>query len=100
MFRRQWLCGYLQWFSDSYGESLPVLQLDQTSPKCVGETLNLYGNMTNTPNIVGYEWSGPDGFVFNGERSCYCQCSVVNSGVYYLTVTDAKGCENSTARQL
>ncbi len=70
---------------------LPVVTVSSNSPKCVGETLNLYATGTG----MSYQWSGPNGFTSTAQNPVITDVKLVNSGVYYVTVTNiATGCKN------
>lgn len=55
---------------------------------CPGETLILYGSGGQT-----YNWNGPAGYYSELQNpTVTTDASFENSGIYYLTVTDANGC--------
>jgi gliding motility-associated-like protein len=58
------------------------------SPLCIGKNLSI-----STPiNGSSYEWSGPNGFTSNLPNPVISNVDLINSGVYYLTVTLPSGC--------
>jgi gliding motility-associated-like protein len=58
---------------------------------CVGEPITLSGD-----GGVGYEWSGPNQFYYAGKSTTFIASAVGIAGIYTLTVTDLRGCRNST----
>ncbi|MFO0839494.1 MAG: lamin tail domain-containing protein [Phycisphaerae bacterium] len=70
------------------GPQLPVAS--SNSPVC--ELLAL--NLTGLPNgMSNYSWSGPNGFSSNLQNPSIPSVTLLDAGVYTLTVTDANGCD-------
>lgn len=70
---------------------LPTPIAANSGPVCEGVGLTFNGT-----GGTSYSWSGPSGFVSNSQFPGILAPSVVNSGTYTLTVTDANGCTNFT----
>ncbi|MDR1864783.1 MAG: gliding motility-associated C-terminal domain-containing protein [Bacteroidales bacterium] len=66
---------------------------DVTKPSCNGPTGTIVLDVQGGTQAYQYEWTGPEGYVFNGPKD-----STLRSGTYYITVTDTNGCSaNLTA---
>jgi len=60
-------------------------------PVCFGNNLAL-----SVQSFVSYEWSGPNGFTSNIQSPVINNISFAQGGNYTVTVTDNKGCQNSS----
>ncbi|MDI9341804.1 MAG: HYR domain-containing protein [Sediminibacterium sp.] len=69
----------------------PLVQAGSNSPVCVGQVINLNGN-----GGTQAAWAGPAGFTSNSYSPAISSASLVNSGNYTLTVTDANACTSAT----
>ncbi|MBK7809375.1 MAG: right-handed parallel beta-helix repeat-containing protein [Saprospiraceae bacterium] len=67
------------------------------SPIYAGSTLNLSSNVLGGTMTYSYSWTGPDGFVSNDANPSITNATVNANGTYYLTVTDANGCQANTS---
>lgn len=72
--------------------SLPTPSVFYNNPLCEGQTLYLTGS-----GGITYSWSGPNAFSSSIQNPTITPVSLVNSGVYALTVTDANACVNTTS---
>jgi len=72
-----------------------VVNINGTSSACVGSNINLQAsaNMSAT-----YEWSGPNGFSFNGPYFTITIATAAMSGIYTVTATNADGCTQTASR--
>ncbi|TVR76312.1 MAG: HYR domain-containing protein, partial [Saprospirales bacterium] len=59
-------------------------------PYCEGETIQL-----NASGGTSYSWTGPDGFSSSLQNPSIPNASIVNSGMYSVTITDTNGCEDT-----
>jgi len=64
---------------------------------CIGQTLNLFANLTGGKAPFTFSWSGPDGFTSNLENPSIPNVTAAQSGIYKLTITDGYGCAPVTA---
>ncbi|MBK8954897.1 MAG: gliding motility-associated C-terminal domain-containing protein [Saprospiraceae bacterium] len=69
-------------------DKIPDLLVKDDTLTCIKIKLNLSGK-TQTQN-VRYDWKGPNGFT-----STLASPEIQDSGLYFLTITDSLGCENS-----
>ncbi len=72
--------------------SPPTATAGSNSPVQSGDTLKLTetgGEATN------WSWSGPNAFTSTEQNPVIPSASETDSGVYYVTISDAKGCENT-----
>ena len=64
---------------------------------CEGETLNLMASSTGGVLPYTFNWSGPNSFTSTLQNPSITNTdSLLNSGMYYLTVTDDAGCVDTT----
>lgn len=73
-------------------KALPVPVLNTNSPRCNGDNLNLIALGGSS-----YVWSGPNSFNSTLQNPNINLVSVVNAGVYNLTVTAANSCTASVS---
>ncbi len=66
---------------------LPLPMYSNNSPRCNGETLNLFALGGQS-----YFWSGPQNFTSTAQNPVLPAVSPANSGQYAFTVTAANGC--------
>jgi len=64
---------------------------------CIGQTLNLFANLTGGKAPFTFSWTGPDGFTSNLENPSIPNVTAAKSGIYKLTITDGYGCAPVTA---
>ncbi len=64
---------------------------------CIGQTLNLFANLTGGKAPFTFSWTGPDGFTSSLENPSIPNVTTANSGIYKLTITDGYGCAPVTA---
>ena len=55
---------------------------------CDGQTIQLQAN-----GGTNYSWNGPNGFSNSTSNPTISNAQVINSGTYYVTVTDGNGCD-------
>jgi gliding motility-associated-like protein len=69
---------------------LPTVILAQhPTPYCEGEDVALTVNAA-----VTYAWSGPNGFTSSQQSPVIANITLLQQGVYAVTITDANGCTN------
>jgi gliding motility-associated-like protein len=74
---------------------LPVATPTSNGPVCVGSALTLTGGPAG---MASYSWTGPDGFTANTQNPVVSsEATVVMTGDYSLTVTNANGCTSPSA---
>ncbi|MCX6270458.1 MAG: gliding motility-associated C-terminal domain-containing protein [Bacteroidetes bacterium] len=64
---------------------------------CAGNTINLGGNYqanTGAPPMTAWHWSGPGSFISPLQNPSITNAQPINSGVYYLTITDHNLCKS------
>jgi gliding motility-associated-like protein len=66
---------------------LPVVNTGNTGPYCTAGTIQL-----NASGGTNYSWSGPGAFNSNLQNPVIPNCTVANSGIYTVVITDANGC--------
>ena len=64
--------------------------MSNNSPICVGKSLNLLAS-----GGVSYTWAGPNGFSINNQNPVISNTSILNGGIFTVTVTDMNGCTDS-----
>ncbi len=74
-----------------------VVNINGTSNACEGSFINLQANANMTAN---YEWSGPNGFSFNGPYFTISIATAAMSGLYTVTATNADGCTKTASRMV
>jgi hypothetical protein len=65
---------------------------------CEGDMIDLggsYSYSTSSATLVGYEWSGPNGFVSHAADTTFGPATLAMGGTYTLTVVDSYGCMSS-----
>jgi len=62
-------------------------------PLCEGSYLVL----SSSPPGQVYSWTGPNSYKFAGSNPEIANVSAINSGIYYLTVTNSEGCIATTS---
>ena len=72
---------------------IPNASASNTGSYCEGNTISL-----TTPTVSGatYNWIGPDGFTSTSQEPDIIGSTVLNDGIYYVTVS-AAGCTNSSS---
>ena len=70
----------------------PNIAPSSNSPVCVGSTINLSANYSNTTASDTYSWTGPVGFTSGVANPTISNALPGNAGVYTLTVANASGC--------
>jgi CHRD domain/Bacterial Ig domain/PKD-like domain/Ig-like domain CHU_C associated/CS domain len=68
----------------------PVATASNNSPICSGTTLNLTGGGVGT-----YAWTGPNGYTSSAQSPTISSPTVLASGVYIITVTNANNCTST-----
>lgn len=68
----------------------PVVTTVNNGPVCTRGGITLTATGANS-----YQWSGPNGFVGNGNPVLIAQAQLVNAGNYTVTGSDADGCQNT-----
>ena len=66
---------------------LPVPGATNNSPQCIAGTVTFSGT-----GGTSYVWSGPNGFTSSIQNPSVTGFTFNNTGLYYVTVTDANGC--------
>lgn len=66
---------------------LPVPAANNTSPKCIGESVTLSANNGQT-----YNWTGPNNYTSNVQSPVISPLQDANAGKYYVQVTSVEGC--------
>lgn len=69
---------------------LPIITAS-ASPACLNQTINL--SATNGDSL--YSWSGPGGYTSPSQNPSRPNASVLDAGIYVVTVTDFNGCLNA-----
>ncbi|WP_143524998.1 gliding motility-associated C-terminal domain-containing protein [Labilibacter marinus] len=73
--------------------SNPTIVAASNSPVCQGSPLNLSSTPAGGSGIyTGYSWTGPNGFTANTQNAVIATAALVNSGDYFVAVTDDNGC--------
>ncbi len=75
----------------------PTTNASSGSPLCLGQTLQLFANLTGGKAPYTYSWTGPAGFTSTIENPIIPNVTNENAGVYSLTITDGYGCTAITA---
>ena len=70
---------------------IPQVSVSSNSPLCEGQTLNL-----NASGGTQYQWAGPSNFSSNSPSPTINNITTQNAGIYYVTVTNADGCSNTS----
>ncbi len=70
----------------------PVATASNTGPYCEGDNIALTAG-TGT----GYSWTGPNSWSGSGSNPSINPAQLVNSGTYYVTVTNVYGCVDSAS---
>lgn len=70
---------------------LPVVKIVGNDTICLGESVTLQGDLS--ANLMGFEWTGSDGFTNNTDQSI--TVSPTENTTYVLQATDVNGCINS-----
>lgn len=65
--------------------------ITSNSPVCTTQTLTLGTTATG----VTYDWSGPNGFTSTSQNPTIPNVSILNAGIYSLTVTTPGGCRSN-----
>jgi gliding motility-associated-like protein len=73
----------------------PTPTVVDKGPYCPLDTIRL-----NASTAVGYNWTGPGGFVSSSQFIVIPNASTFLSGTYNVTVTDINGCTGSTSVQV
>ncbi len=71
-------------------QELPEVNCNNNSPSCPNDPIILY----SSGGII-YTWTGPAGFSSTDQNPIIPIPSTINSGTYFVTVTDAVGCSNT-----
>ncbi len=66
------------------------INVDDTTPSCAGQNLQLTANISGGQNPLSYQWESSDGGIDLGDNAT--SDPVTTSGDYVLEVTDALGC--------
>ena len=70
--------------------ALPTATASSNSPICAGTTLNLTGGGVGT-----YLWSGPNSYTSTAQSPTISSPTILASGVYKITVTNANNCTST-----
>lgn len=65
----------------------PVVTIQSNSPYCEGSNVSLSAN-----GGVGYQWTGPNGYLASGSTASITQIGLSGAGNYTVVVTDGIGC--------
>lgn len=68
----------------------PVILASNSGPACVGGSVSLGGVMFIPFGV--YQWTGPNGFAFNGPSPVLTNLTLTDAGVYTLKLTTPEGC--------
>ncbi len=68
--------------------ALPVVNVTNSSPACVGESVTL-----DAGNGAMYVWTGPAGYMSTSGMAVIQNITVGNAGKYFVKVTTMAGCE-------
>lgn len=71
----------------------PTVVASSNSPLCEGATLNL----TATTSATNFTWVGPNSFNSNLSNPSVSPISLLDAGVYSVTVSDANGCSGTNS---
>lgn len=63
------------------------------SPICENQDITLFGVSSGGQGSYIYSWQGPNGFVSNQQNPIINSATILDTGVYSLTVYDASNCE-------
>ncbi|MCC7223536.1 MAG: T9SS type A sorting domain-containing protein, partial [Chitinophagales bacterium] len=74
----------------------PSITASSNSPVCAGSTLQLTSNYSNPTGGDIYAWAGPNGFSSSQANPTISNVSILNGGVYTLTVANQFSCTSST----
>ncbi|CDK30306.1 immunoglobulin domain-containing protein [Candidatus Babela massiliensis] len=74
---------------------LNVLVSPAMEAVCIGSTITLTANPTGGVAPYTYQWSGPNGFISTSNPAIINNATLLDSGAYYVVVTDANGCSGS-----
>ncbi len=77
--------------------SSPTLTADNDGPVCEKTTLNLTSTPIGGSGVYTFSWTGPNGFTSSNQNPVINSVTVLNDGVYQVTVTDNNGCGNIVA---
>lgn len=72
---------------------LPTPTIQTNSPVCLGQGITLNGG-----GGASYLWTGPGGFTSTLSSTGISPSTLAYNGIFTLTVTDAKGCVNTTTQ--
>lgn len=68
----------------------PVVRATNTSPYCVGQTIQL--NATAT--VTTFAWTGPSAFTSGTQNPTRASATLAMAGKYYVTATNTSNCTN------
>uniref|UniRef100_UPI000237BB43 hypothetical protein n=1 Tax=Anaerophaga thermohalophila TaxID=177400 RepID=UPI000237BB43 len=74
-----------------------VNNIDNDSPACVGNDINISIDVSGGSGPYTYSWTGPNGFTSTDEDPVLSNVTLVDAGTYGVVVTDANGCGSTTA---
>ncbi len=77
----------------------PLINLDIPSV-CEGETIVFNVSTTGGQSPYTYNWTGPNGFSFNGQTPIINNAMFSDQGIYTVVVTDANGCMDTAMDEL
>ncbi len=75
---------------------LPSVTAGSNSPILLGATINLTSTVSGGTSGYTYSWSGPNSYTSTTANPTITAAQPVNSGYYYITVTDAHTCTATT----
>jgi gliding motility-associated-like protein len=70
----------------------PAPNMPANSTLCEGDLLSL----STTTIANGYNWTGPNGFVDNGQSPTPFVSTILDAGTYYLSLIDSNNCPSVT----
>lgn len=70
----------------------PAPNMPANSTLCEGDLLSL----STTTIANGYNWTGPNGFVDNGQSPTPFVSTILDAGTYYLSLIDSNNCPSLT----
>ncbi len=69
----------------------------ETDPICAQETLLISAALSGGSSPYFFEWSGPNNFSSADQNIVINNATILNDGLYELTVTDANGCSTEAS---
>ncbi|MEM9991179.1 MAG: PKD-like domain-containing protein, partial [Bacteroidota bacterium] len=73
----------------------PAIQANTDIAVCENDAINLTANHTpqaGDPTVVGWSWTGPNGFTSTDQNPSISNADATNDGTYIITATFSDGC--------